>query len=289
MRLVNVNKIYNQDCIAFMDNLIRNNKNVKIDIIITSPPYNIKKKYFSYKDNKELKKYISWMGEVSDKSYKILNPKGSFFLNIAGTPSQPLIPFLVLQKFLDSGFVLQNTIHWIKSISIEEKDIGNNNKKKSNFSIGHFKPITSKRYLSDMHEYIFHFSKTGDLILDKFAIGVPYQDKTNIKRWKTKNQDKRDRGNTWFIAYSTIQSSREHPAVFPEKLPQLCIKLHGLNKRNSLLVYDPFMGIGSTALACLDLGVNFIGTEIDANYIRIANSFLRKRKKEIKDKNNNDK
>jgi site-specific DNA-methyltransferase (adenine-specific) len=51
-------------------------------------------------------------------------------------------------------------------------------------------------------------------------------------------------------------------------LPYLCIKLHGI--RRGMIVYDPFMGIGSTALACLHLGVDFIGTEIDPGYIQEA-------------------
>jgi len=51
-------------------------------------------------------------------------------------------------------------------------------------------------------------------------------------------------------------------------LPYLCIKLHGI--RRGMIVYDPFMGIGSTAIACLRLGVNFIGTEIDPGYIQEA-------------------
>ena len=65
-----------------------------------------------------------------------------------------------------------------------------------------------------------------------------------------------------------IQEGRPHPAVFPIKLPERCINLHGI--KPNLLVYDPFMGIGNTALACLRLGLNYLGTEIDAEYIKIA-------------------
>ena len=83
----------------------------------------------------------------------------------------------------------------------------------------------------------------------------------------------------WFIPYSTIQESRPHPAVFPEKLPYLCIKLHGIKK--DMIVYDPFMGIGTTALACIQLGVNYLGTEIDPQYIKVAQGDVRKRKKEM--------
>jgi len=65
-----------------------------------------------------------------------------------------------------------------------------------------------------------------------------------------------------------IQEGRPHPAVFPIKLPERCINLHGI--KPNLLVYDPFMGIGNTALACLLLGLNYLGTEIDAEFIKIA-------------------
>jgi site-specific DNA-methyltransferase (adenine-specific) len=114
--------------------------------------------------------------------------------------------------------------------------------------------------------------------LDKLGVGVSYQDKTNIGRWKAAKQDKRDRGNVWFIPYPTIQEGRPHPAVFPEKLPLLCIKLHGI--KQNMLVYDPFMGIGSTALACLSLGVNYIGTEIDKQYVEMALESTTKQNKE---------
>jgi site-specific DNA-methyltransferase (adenine-specific) len=146
-------------------------------------------------------------------------------------------------------------------------------------SVGHFKPITSDRFLTGLHEYIFHFTKTNDIKLDRKAIGVPYQDKTNIERWKSATEDKRDRGNVWFIPYPTINENRPHPAVFPEKLPYLCIKLHGVKKR--MVVYDPFMGVGNTALACNNLGVDYLGTEIDAEYIKIANEGIERRLKRL--------
>jgi site-specific DNA-methyltransferase (adenine-specific) len=244
---------------------------VLVDVIVTSPPYNINKEYGSYKDNKEKNDYLEWLQDVAEASLPILKDNGSFFLNIAGRPTDPTLPFLVVERFLEKGkrilYTLQNTIHWIKSFTIEQEDIGKNNGFRGT-SIGHFKPIMSKRYLTDIHEYIFHFTKTGNVKIDKLGIGVKYQDKSNIGRWKSAIEDRRDRGNVWFIPYLTIQEERPHPAVFPVKLPELCIKLHG--RKDGLLVYDPFMGIGSTALACIGLGVKYIGTDIDAGYIKIA-------------------
>ena len=273
---VKLNNIYHEDCINFMKKLSSHNMNV--DVIVTSPPYNLNKAYGSYDDNRERAKYLSWIHAIAELSYSILKDNASFFLNISGTPSDPMLPFEAIKEFKDAKYQLQNTIHWIKSISFEKEDVGKMNTIRD-YSIGHFKPIVSERYLTDLHEYIFHFTKAGSTKLDKRAIGVPYQDKTNIGRWKSAGQDKRDRGNVWFIPYSTIQESRPHPAVFPEKLPYLCIRLHGLKK--DMVVYDPFMGMGTTALACMRLGVNYIGTEIDSEYIKVAFEDIQRRKKEM--------
>ena len=52
----------------------------------------------------------------------------------------------------------------------------------------------------------------------------------------------------------------------------MCIKLHG--ERNTKLVLDPFMGIGSTAVACIKLGIDYIGFEVDEDYVEIAEKIL---------------
>lgn len=266
--MIELNKIYQEDCLHFMKKIIRNG--VPVDVIVTSPPYNINKNYRSYVDKKERNEYLYWLSEIARTSYTILKNEASFFLNVSGAPSDSLLPLEVAKAFFDSGYKLQNTIHWIKSISIEKEDLAKTGSfsQSKNVSLGHFKPIISQRFLNDFHEYIFHFTKDGDVKLDKLAIGVPYQDKSNIGRWKSSKEDKRDRGNVWFIPYQTIRKERPHPAIFPERLPYLCIKLHGIKK--GMLVYDPFMGIGNTALACIQLNVNFIGTEIDYGYIQSA-------------------
>lgn len=272
--MIHLNKIYNIDCVEFMNKLIEENT-IKIDAIVTSPPYNINKPYSEYNDRRDRIEYLSWLQKIAKKSIQILKEDGSFFLNIGARSTDFMLPFEICKNFIEAGYKLQNTIHWIKSISIEIDDIGKNNLIKSDSSIGHFKPIISKRFLSDLHEYIFQFTKKGDLVIDKLAIGVVYQDKSNIGRWKSAKTDKRDRGNIWFIPYNTIQEKRPHPAIFPEKLPQLCIKLHGIKKNT--IIYDPFIGIGTTALACINLNVNFLGTEIDKKYIRIANEKIKAR------------
>jgi site-specific DNA-methyltransferase (adenine-specific) len=266
--MIELNQIYLEDCVTFMKKM--KDDGMSVDVIVTSPPYNINKEYGAYKDNKTGDEYLEWLQNIAKASQLILKDDGSFFLNIGGRPADPLLPFSVVKKFEETGYVLQNMIHWIKSVSIDREDIGRNNGfyNNDNLSIGHFSPIVSERYLNHLQEYVFHFTKTGNIKIDKLRAGVTYQDKTNIGRWKSAIRDKRDRGNVWLIPHTTIQEGRPHPAVFPVKLPQRCIELHGI--KPNMLVYDPFMGIGNTALACIRLKVNYIGTEIDPQYIKVA-------------------
>ncbi len=267
---LNINKIHNVDCIYGMNLL---NSEV-IDVIVTSPPYNIGVTYKKYEDSLPREKYLDWMDEVALQSKRVLKDDGSFFLNVGNKPSDPWIAMDVASRFR-KHFVLQNLIYWIKSISIEKELVGHYTGIISDVSIGHFKPIGGTRFLSDCAEFIFHFTKDGLLTLDRLSIGVKYQDKTNIGRWKSATKDLRCRGNTWFIPYKTIKSrdsQRPHPATFPDLLPEMCIKLHGLEKVN--IVMDPFMGIGSTAIACQRLDKTFIGFEIDESYVLEAEKRL---------------
>jgi site-specific DNA-methyltransferase (adenine-specific) len=257
------NVIYIEDCLKGMMKL----DDESIDVVVTSPPYNIGINYNTYEDNLDKDAYLTWVSDIVKQISRVLKKDGSLFLNIGGKPSQPLWP-LEVALTCSKHLTLQNTIHWIKSIAIPIEDVGDYPHMIRSVSVGHFKPVNSKRYLNNCHEYIFHFTKSGSVEIDKLAIGVEYQDKSNVSRWKTAAGDIRDRGNTWFIPYETIRVSRPHPSAFPVKLPEYCIKTHGINKTQ--IVLDPFMGVGSTAIACIKLGVSYIGFEIDKEYAKIA-------------------
>ncbi len=254
--------IFQMDCIKGMNTVLPEKS---IEVIVTSPPYNIGIDYSVYHDKQPFEDYLKWMSDVAQSCYRVLNDKGSLFLNLGDKPSDEFRAFKIAQEFA-RFFKLQNTIHWVKSIAIPEKKI----------NIGHYKPVNSERYLNNSHEYIFHFTKKGDVILDKLAIGVPYADKSNIGRWKHAKQDLRGRGNQWFIPYETVQEKKAHPAAFPAKLAEMCIKLHGLQKKEPFIVLDPFMGSGSTALAAKKLGCQYVGFEIDPQYLQLAQQRLKK-------------
>lgn len=254
------NKIICGDCIKEMGLI----PDESIDVIITSPPYNIGVKYNSHKDNMPFNEYLDWMERFARECKRVLKKNGSFFFNIGDKPSDELRSLKVADR-INKIFRLQNTFHWVKSLAVPEKNI----------AIGHYKPVNSKRFLNNCHEFIFHFTKTGEVELDKLSIGVPYQDKTNIGRWGHAKQDLRDRGDMWFIPYETVRSEKMHPAMFPIKLPEMCIKLHGL-KKGQLIVLDPFLGSGSTAIAAKNLGKDYIGIDMDERYCSVAENLLSK-------------
>jgi len=240
-----------------------------VDLVVTSPPYNLGIAYNRYSDRGKRTEYLDWCHRWAAELRRLLKTDGALFLNLGASPSNPLLPHQLVLRLSDL-FVLQNTIHWIKAISIED-DNG------LTTSRGHFKPISSPRYLNDCHEYIFHLTPEGRTPIDRLALGVPYADKSNIARWShTQGKDRRCRGNTWFVPYETIQGrakERPHPASFPVQLAEWCIKLHGVTRVETML--DPFLGIGNSAVAAKRCGVkSFIGFEIDEEYLAEARKRL---------------
>jgi site-specific DNA-methyltransferase (adenine-specific) len=241
-----------------------------VSVVVTSPPYNLGIRYRSFSDDQPRADYLDWTGRWVAEVARVLSPEGSLFLNIGGKPSDPWIPFEVAQA-VRAHLQLQNVIHWVKSIAIDHETAGRGAGLTRDLALGHYKPINSPRFINDCHEYVFHFSPAGQTPLDRLAIGVPYQDKSNVARWAGTGRDLRCRGNTWFIPYDTIQSrdrERPHPATFPVRLPDQCLRLHGLDRIR--LVVDPFLGLGSSAVAAARLGVAFVGCELDATYLADA-------------------
>ena len=249
--------IIHGDCLEELRKL----PDASIDLIVTSPQYNIGLNYDYGSDKLLVEEYLSGLKDVSVEMRRVLKDDGSLFLNIGSTNVDPWIEHDVSQVFR-SVFVLQNRIIWVKSISIDEQ------------TVGHYKPINSKRFLNHLFETVFHFTKKGDCQIDRLAIGVPYADKTNIAR-RGHAQDLKCMGNVWYIPYLTVQSKSEkfnHPAGFPLKLPIFCIKLHG---GKTGVVLDPYLGSGTTLAAAAHLGWSGIGIEHSAQYVETSKERLR--------------
>ena len=259
-------RFYLGDCLDVLERL----PPASIDAIVTSPPYNLGIRYRTYDDAIPRGKYLEWTGEWVRRASAALAQTGSLFLNVGAKPTEPWTALDVAQA-ARPHLQLQNTIHWIKSIAIEKAAAGSRARLKEDLAVGHYKPINSTRFLHDCHEFVFHFTPHGTTPLDRQAIGVRYQDPSNVGRWETAASGVRCRGNSWFIPYETIQNrekDRPHPATFPPRLPEMCLRLHGLRRIRT--VADPFLGLGSTAVACAQLGISFVGIEMDEGYLKEA-------------------
>ena len=260
-------RLEQKDCIEGMKAMA----DESVDVVVTSPPYNIKLAYKGYKDNLRRDKYLIRTWRWTDEVIRVLKPNGSFFLNIGSPTNNPTLPFQMVLHLTEYKLQLQNTLHWVKSISVTETD-------GKRTTVGPYKPKNSKRFVNSCHEYIFHFTKSGDVPLDKKAVGVPYKWKGCIKRFEksTHGLDLRDRGNAWFIRYPTNYfRGGHHPAKFPVELPEMCIKLHDRN--SELVVLDPFLGTGSTAVAAKRCRVKgFIGFDKSDKFVNMSRRRLEK-------------
>jgi len=250
--------LYLLDCLTGMKTL----DNKSVDAIITSPPYNLNIKYGKYLDDKPRQEYLDWLVSIFREGKRVLKDDGHLFVNMGYSNIDPWVGMEV-GLALRNDWVLQNHINWVKSIHVNDK------------IRGHFKPINSKRFLCPTWEHLFHFTKDGNVNVDRLAVGVKYEYyEANIRGNNTADTkpNLRDKGNCWFIPYETINSKDlrgKHPATFPVKLVENCLKLTGIE---SGIVLDPFIGTGTTAIAALNLSWNYIGYDIDEDYLNFAKS-----------------
>lgn len=143
-----------QDCIDWMNS----QPEQSIECIITSPPYNLDIKYGKYQDDLPREGYLKWLHDVAVAMKRVLTEEGQLFLNVGYSNVDPWVAMDVAQVFRNE-FVLQNNFTWVKHIAVDDK------------GYGQYKPISSKRFASATTESIFHFTKTGNVEVDRLAIG----------------------------------------------------------------------------------------------------------------------
>ena len=122
--ILGVKRIGNQtilhgDCLAKLQTL----DNETIDVVVTSPPYNIGVNYRSYDDKKPREVYLRWLSDIGNQLRRVLVEDGSLFINVGGTGSDPWIVMDVANAFR-KVFELQNHIVWVKSLSIGDESFG---------------------------------------------------------------------------------------------------------------------------------------------------------------------
>ena len=232
--------------------------NNSLHLMITSPPYNVSKEY----DNDlSLNEYLSLLKNCFTETYRVLVDGGRACINIANIGRKPYIPLsdYVSKIMIEIGFNMRGEIIWNKSAGAGISTAWGSFQSASN-------PI-----LRDVHEYILIFSKG------------------NYKRERDKNEKEFRHDNItkeefieWTKSVWTMNTESAkrigHPAPFPEELPNRLIKLFSFTND---IVIDPFMGSGTTAIAAIKNNRNFVGYEINKEYINLANNRILNFKEKI--------
>lgn len=237
--------IYNENCLDTMSRMPDN----FIDLTITSPPYDNLRNY---------KGYFFPFEDIAKELYRVTK-EGGVVVWIVGDAtingSETGTSFKQALYFKEIGFNLYDTMIWVKPSP---------------------QAPTESRYY-DVFEYMFILSKgkpkTLNLLTDKKNISFGSvskketrscrEDRKILNETRTVKEYSR-RFNVWNI--SRGNNNTEHPAVFPEEL----VNDHILSWSNENdLVYDPFMGSGTTAKMCITNKRNWIGSEISSEYCKI--------------------
>src|SRR5947209_8116976 len=111
---------HRHDCVDGLRRLVERGS---VDVVVTSPPYNLGTGYGAYDDTMPRAAYLEWTDEWVAAVSEALEEEGSFFLNLGAKPSDPWVPFQVAEV-VGRRFRLQNVIHWVKSIAILKEDVG---------------------------------------------------------------------------------------------------------------------------------------------------------------------
>ncbi|MDR1956784.1 MAG: site-specific DNA-methyltransferase [Treponema sp.] len=232
--------------------------NNSLHLMITSPPYNVSKEY---DDDLSLKEYLNLLKSVFSETFRVLINGGRACINVANLGRKPYIPLsdYISQMMIEIGYNMRGEIIWNKAASASPSTAWGSWQSAVN-------PI-----LRDIHEYILIFSK-----------GTYKREKTNDEFGEKENTIIKEEFMEWTKSIWTMkaESARKigHPAPFPEELPRRLIKLYSFTND---IILDPFMGSGTTAVVAIKEKRNFVGYEIDKNYIELANRRIGIEKQEL--------
>lgn len=271
-----VDQIVHGDCLT----VVKTFPDACFDLIITSPPYadNRKTTY----NGVPIKQYVEWFLPISGELKRVLKPEGSFILNIkeraVGGERQTYVLELIL------GMKKQGWL-WTEEYIWHKKNCY---------------PGKWPNRFRDAWERCLHFNKQKQFKMCQEAVMVPMGDWADKRLEKLSDTDRiRDESRSlsgfgknvshWLgkdyvyptnvLHLATECSNRNHSAAFPISLPSWFIKL--LTEEGDV-VFDPFIGAGTTALACIELNRHYVGIELMKNYYEVAIAAISARHKLVK-------
>jgi len=237
----------------------------EVQTIFTSPPYWNKRKYSEEEglgNEKTSEEFVINLSEHLIDCKRVLNNRGSFFLNLGDTfynGNLQNVPHRVILKLQEQGWILRNTIIWSKTNP---------------------KPSSSKSNLTPSYEFIFHLTKsmeydyypTPNKLSEKTKPSLPPRHRSVNGEYSNSispylpNVKGKNMGDYWnedivrtSVANQKLDIEGEHPAPFPEEIITLPILQ---TSKEFELILDPFMGSGTTGRVCDKLGRSFVGYDL---------------------------
>jgi len=270
---MDINKIYQGDSLQLLKDMPDNS----VDLVITSPPYADLKTYIDFKGILA-NDYVEWFLPYCNEICRVIKPTGSFILNINDKVEDrfrhPYVFDLISELHKRTELKLFERLFWNK-----------------------MKGLPNRYRFGDRVEYLFWFAKDKKFYFNIDEMRTEYSEKS-IKRMK-KPLKKRfardgecDEYKDWApnpkgalpttlinISSESKKIADSHVAVYPVELVKYFI--NGSTKEGDV-VLDPFMGTGTTAIAAKELGRNYIGFELQPDYIKVAEKRINDYDKDIK-------
>ena len=234
-----MNQIFNEDCFITIDEHIKQNS---VDCVLTSPPYNMTKRkggisdsgrYDVYNDWKTEDEYIEFSVILFKKLNSVIKENGTILYNLSFSRENPILPTLVVSEIhKQTEWTLVDQIIWEKHSAIPSP--------------------ADRLHHTRKCEMIFVFARKKEKETFNRYPGISKVGSNGQTYYKTYN-------NIIKAANNDEPTKELNQATYSS---ELCIKLIELYTQENDVVYDPFIGTGTTAKACLLTNRNYIGSEI---------------------------
>jgi DNA modification methylase len=241
--MIDYNVFLNEDCLVTMEKIGYQ----KIDCILTSPPYNMTKRkggyadkqprYDTYNDWKSEEEYNTWTAKIFNSFDKVLVKNGVVLYNFSYSIESPWLPYTMIAKIIENTpFTIVDTIIWKKSNSIPH-------------------PASYNR-LNRIVEFVYVFARKNEI--------KEFNCHKNVSKVSPKGQKYYEIVDNFITAKNNDETTSLNKATFST---ELCVKLLEIYTKEQDLVYDPFMGTGTTGVACKSKNRFFIGSEISQQQV----------------------
>ncbi|AOR23760.1 DNA-methyltransferase [Clostridium taeniosporum] len=244
-----INKIINIDCLEGLNKIQENS----IDLVVTSPPYNLNILYDEYNDNKTIKEYIEFISKVSNELFRVIKGNGRVCINIPCDGKMNLnniekvkcdISYMIKDIFYKTGFKYRDKIYWDKQNF------------RSRTAWGSYESASNPNILLPFEEIIVLYK------------GTKKKEKINGNLNELIDKEFQEISNGHWIIKGVKAKKDNCPVPFPQEIPSRLIKL--FSYRGDIIL-DPFCGSGTSCMVAKKLGRKYIGFELSKKYTEQAN------------------